>query len=131
MDSNASQRQPERPDVPSRRPADGGEPRSPPVDPALLEEVLERSLAAGPEALDLSQRQALAEVARRHRGQPLAVEPMVVELVREVLRGQFPVAGGQGLWERLVLQVAESLWDDPAARARLEGLWKRLGGSVL
>ena len=70
---------------------------------------------------------ALKEVARRHRGQPLSLEPVALELVKAALRPQLgALADTPGVYEKLSLQVARMLIDDPIAYDRLQGFWNRL-----
>ncbi len=79
------------------------------------------------DGLDAAQRTALAEVARRYRGQPLVPVPILSELVQAMLVGEFRqrpewCAG----WGVVAGRVAQSLWDDHISRQRLEALWSRL-----
>lgn len=95
---------------------------------ALLERVLRQTLLDderdGP--LDEADRRALAEVARRHRGKPLTLEPVGVDLVQAVLMTHFAgLADRPGFWRRVSLPIAETLLDDPVARGRIETLWDR------
>jgi hypothetical protein len=83
--------------------------------------LLDEPLAAGDQ-------QALAEVARRHRGRPLTLEPVARELVSAILRNHFSGLPGFLRGEQsLSAQVAQSLMEDPVARERLEAFWVRLG----
>jgi hypothetical protein len=104
-------------------------PLPPPTDPALLEKVLERtrSAAESTDAADSADIQRLRSIAHRRKGQPLVVEPVVVEMVRAVLGAEF--AGLDKDPERfrdMTLQIARTLMDDPAACKRLESMWRKL-----
>ena len=100
-------------------------------DPDLLERVLRETsgIFGADEAVDEADSEALAEVARRHGGEPLTFEPIAVELVQAVLRSHFPAQSHSSqLWHALTAQIALTLFDDPVSRDRLEALWVRLGG---
>ena len=101
--------------------------------PELLEAVLRTTLAASgsEETVDPQTRQALAEVALRHRGKPVRDPPVAQELVAAVLRDQFgAIVSAPAAWEDLTSQVAQTLLDDPAASRRLECMWLRLSGNA-
>ena len=102
-----------------------------PPDPALLEKVLRETsdICSAGSPLDGADREALTEVARRHRGEPLTLEPVGVELVQAVLRSHFPTQPhASQLWQALTVQIALTLFDDPASHDRLQALWVGLGG---
>lgn len=69
----------------------------------------------------------LARVAARHRGTGLA-EPVLIELVEAALRLPFGAAPITHCAE-LTHAVARALYEDAAARARLERLWHELQAS--
>ena len=116
----------------SERPyAEAGDDTSSPSqgDDALLEQVLAETLAATEDQsrLDSAEIEALRSVARRYAGQPLRREPMVVELAQTLLSIRLPsLADGSTRWQQTTVQIAETLWDDAAARQRLQSLWQRL-----
>jgi hypothetical protein len=94
----------------------------------LLEQVLDATEAATQEpapaaAADLL---VLREVARRHAGRPLVVDPILVELVEAMLVSQFKQAGPRDNWTEIARQVAERLFEDPPSEKRLHELWQRL-----
>lgn len=97
----------------------------PPVDRNLLEKVLQETMAVvsvGPNELS-----ALIDVGRRHAGQPLALEPVAVELVDAILRHRLPSINMQGpSRHEMLVQIAEAMLDDPRSEQRLKGLWARL-----
>jgi hypothetical protein len=100
-----------------------------PANRELLERVLEQTLARINEGqlFEEPDMNALKEVARRHRGQPLSLEPVALELVKAALRPQLgALADTPGVYEKLSLQVARMLIDDPIAYDRLQGFWNRL-----
>ncbi len=99
------------------------------ADRDLLESVLqwtEATLAADdlPEAADMD---ALREVARRYRGEPLSPGPVAVELVQAMLRTRFRAhVDWQPVWQNASTLIAETLLEDPGSRRRLEVLWEHL-----
>ena len=95
----------------------------------LLESVLEwaETTLSSDDPLEVADVEAMREVARRHPGSPLVLDPVVVELVQVVLQSQFrshptwlPVCASASR------AAAETLLEDPVSRERLEGLWGRL-----
>jgi hypothetical protein len=108
-----------------------------PVSPAgrtyersLLESVLQQTLEDSEAGVPLedADSQALSEVVRRHRGQPLTLEPIAVELVQAVLWTHYGrLASSPEFWRTVSAEVAQTLFDDPVASPRLERLWHRLG----
>lgn len=94
----------------------------------ILESVLEHTAGLGEDdGLDTAQRQALAEVARRYRGQPLVPVPILSELVHAMLVGEFRDRPEWfSAWGSVAGRVAQTLWDDHISRQRLEALWSRL-----
>ncbi|MCC6126793.1 MAG: hypothetical protein IT426_17660 [Pirellulales bacterium] len=101
-----------------------------PADSALLERVLRQTLEiCGPnEPIDAAEMRALREVAERHRGRPLELEPVAVELVAAAIDGICPTEKNSDLWRNISAQVARILMDDPSTFARMKSLWIRLGG---
>jgi hypothetical protein len=98
-------------------------------DPALLESVLQQTLTAcSAEApLDSGTRRALRDVVARHRRKPFSLEPVAVDLVGAVLRGQQQGRpGSSAVWRAVSRRVAQTLCDDPVSRGRLEAFWDRL-----
>lgn len=95
----------------------------------ILESVLEHTseACADDHGLDPAQRQALVEVARRYRGQPLVPVPIVSELVHAMLVSEFRDRPEWfSAWGGVAGRVAQTLWDDHLSRQRLEALWSRL-----
>ncbi len=96
---------------------------------ALLELVLQQTMAAYAETQHApeSVRDALRSVASRFHGELLSFEPCLVALVEAVIREPFAGWVPQGPpWEALCRRVAQTMYDDPTARARLESLWRQL-----
>ncbi len=94
----------------------------------LLDSVLRRTAENGSGgSLDPADRSAMEDVARRHRGESLAVEPVAAELVQSVLEAHF-----QGFncpadsLKEMSQQIAAALLEDPVAGARLTKFWERL-----
>ena len=95
----------------------------------LLRKVLQHTTELGNADEPLSRREveALRGVVNRHRGQPLAVEPVARELVDAMLVSLLPSAGNGAETRRAVAgQVAQTLLDDQTGSARLAAIWKRL-----
>lgn len=91
----------------------------------LLQEVLRETAASmGMSAGDLADPEVLREVARRYRDRPFELEPVLVELVHAALENQFGSALDSD--RHMSHQIAESLYEDPAAHERLKALWGRL-----
>lgn len=108
-------------------------PEPAPQAAALLESVLHATLTicASDEPLDPSDVQRLRDVARRHAGCGTMSEPIAIELVRAVLEGHFLSADdAQGVGPAVAIQIARSLLDDPASKARLQRFWDRLTGEA-
>ncbi len=104
-------------------------PSSPAPDPDLLETVLRETeeLLDGDQAPDGREKDALRDVARRHGGDPLCLDPVTVELVQAVVGSRFRSRPDSvDFWREMVLQVARSLFDDPVSHERLRALWARL-----
>lgn len=102
---------------------------SPVRDRAWFERVLEETekLLAAEDALEPRQIEALKEVARRHPGAKLVLDPIAVELVLAVVGVQFgALAVAASVWQEAAWQIAQALWEDPVARPRLEALWGHL-----
>lgn len=113
-------------------PADDGS--APPPGSAttrdLLEQVLQQTAvnALADPAGNQAVREALTEVAARYENQPLALEPVVVELIHATLATQFPLYQSQQRdWRAVSASIARILWDDPQSRERLGHLWEELG----
>ena len=78
--------------------------------------------------LEDTQREAMLAVARRHRGWPLCLDPVAIELVQAVVGRHFGgLPDSAALWRDLAACVAASILDDPVAHDRLQALWVRLG----
>jgi hypothetical protein len=100
-----------------------------PIDRGFLDQVLNRAFQGGerPSAeVESATLDELRRIAKTYQGHPLTVEPVAVELVHAVLarraiRGEKPES-----WQKMLTQVAESLFDDPASKERLEAFWARL-----
>ena len=111
------------------RPDAASEPSAERADPALLDKVLKQTLDAqssgDPSAND--RMRALVDVARRHRGKPLTLEPVAVELVEAVLAEEFPQPHTPPkLRQAMSARIAQTLLDDPVSRERLAVFWARL-----
>jgi len=124
--------------TPQPVPAPAGSSGGRPFDRALLERVLQETVTddGDREPLSGEDKAALLEVAARYRNQPLSLDPIVIALIEAMVRTHFTVLSGAvppaardavDSWRPITAQVGRALWDDPAARARLEVFWHRLG----
>jgi len=103
-------------------------PQATPETAELLENVLQETLAVctSDEPLDRGEIERFLQVARRHRGQPLAADPVAGELVFAVLARHFAGEFREEFWRAAAARIARTLLDDPVAKARLERFWGRL-----
>ena len=96
----------------------------------LLDEILRLTTqgveAAQEEEASSSEVQLLKQVVRRFSGQALALDPMIVALVEAMLSEEFGSALEPAELASMSKWVADSLWDDPVARRRIEQLWVQL-----
>jgi hypothetical protein len=100
-------------------------------DRTLLESVLRQTLEENGSGvpLDDAETAALLQVAGRYRGQPCTLEPVAAELVQAVLQTHFQeLSKSLEFWRTVSAQIAQTVFDDPVARTRLEELWHRLSG---
>jgi hypothetical protein len=98
--------------------------------PQFLQQVMSQTLAGYGSTRELSPQVyvALLDVAKRHPGEPLTLDPVAIELVAACLQVQMPaIVAREALSRRMCTWVAGSILDDPAARQRLAELWARLG----
>jgi hypothetical protein len=98
-------------------------------EPSLLDQALAETLAlaSGGTAQDSAELAPFVQVARRHRGRPLTLEPVAVDLALAVLEHRFSQAGfKQEVLQVLARQVAQRLLDDPRARGWLETFWTQI-----
>ena len=120
------------PQAGSASPQAGGADRAP--EQGLLEAILRETVPEMDVATPLgsAEREGLRDVARRHAGRDLVLDPVAVELVQAVLRPSVPDAwtGGEP-WRRLTCAVATAVFDDPQFRRRLEALWSGLRAGLL
>ena len=94
----------------------------------VLEQVIAQTLNAGPAQVpDPAAAAAFQHVLGQYCGQTFLPDPIGVELVRAVLRLQFPAADhAESRFDAMARQIAATLCNDPVARQRLESLWARL-----
>jgi hypothetical protein len=115
---NSSERIPSEP-PPEEKSAEGG----------LLEQVLQETLFGSGEkgSLDEPLMASLVEVARRHSGRPLMLDPVLVDLVQAIVRINLGHRAGKDAdWQAMSRQIATTLWEDEPSQARLERFWNRL-----
>jgi hypothetical protein len=110
----------------AQEPAQQPTPESAP-DRAMMEEVLKRTLSESANSIDPAERDALLTVVRRHRGEAFEIDPVAVDLVEALLRFEFknPISSAE-VWRRMCYEIAKTLFDDPVARQRMQGIWTAL-----
>jgi hypothetical protein len=115
--------------------ADAANPARPPAAPedpaaqALLELVLQQTMAAYAQMQGAGTQvtEALRAVADEYAGASLSFEPCLVALVSAAIREPFASWVPEGpTWDALCRKVAQTMYDDPNSRARLETLWVQL-----
>jgi len=95
-----------------------------PVNASLLDEVLQNTLSLSSVApLELAD---LIDVGRRYFGQPLAWQPIAVELVQVVLKHRLPAVTASSEQREMAEQIAESLMEDPHCESRLRSFWEQI-----
>jgi hypothetical protein len=86
-------------------------------------------LSRADEPLTAAQMEALRQVVQRHVGEPFALEPHGVELVRTLLSDGWGAGRiHAGVLADVAREVARSLAEAPEVWRRVEQLWQRLGG---
>jgi hypothetical protein len=115
-----------------QQPAAEGRSSSRAGDSTILDRVLQQTQAVfqTDEPLGDAEMRAFRQVADRHRGRPLELEPVGVELVAAAIDGLCPSKRDSEFWRNVAAQVARILIDDPTTFARLNALWIRLGGGT-
>ena len=96
----------------------------------FLDEVLRRTAQSmNSLSAETADPQALRAVAERYPGQPFS-QPVLIELVHAGLCSQFgDLAASADRDRKMSRSIAESLYDDPTQRDRLELLWSRLSAA--
>ena len=102
-----------------------------PIDAAIWENVLRQTAEVGlfDAPLTPAERDALRNVAQRHQGQPLTLQPVATALVQAVILPQLPAdASAAESWRQAFVEIAQTQLDDPSTCARLDRLWSQLQG---
>lgn len=97
----------------------------------VLEDVLRQTAAlySVEQASDPADLEALRQVARKFPGAPFGFEPILVEMVRTMLRRQLKSAWQSEEQLTIVAErVARTLHENPESHDRLNDLWNRLSG---
>lgn len=95
---------------------------------SLLDEVLRQTEQSADER-DTADRAVwgrLLEVAQRHSGEPFGLEPVLVEMVDASLQSQFGTEIDPETRRSVCRRIAQTLFDDPTSRERLELLWNHI-----
>jgi hypothetical protein len=102
-----------------------------PPAPKILADILRQALTDSAGTDDLTKKNpfllAARTVAARHPNQAFCADPILTELVLELIVTYYRIAPqNRAPWKPIAATVAASLFDDPAAKERLEHLWRRL-----
>jgi hypothetical protein len=102
-----------------------------PPAPKILADILRQALTDSAGTDDLTEKNpfltAARAVAARHPDQAFCADPILTELVFELIVTYYRVAPAKRApWKPIAATVAASLFDDPAAKERLDHLWRRL-----
>jgi hypothetical protein len=102
--------------------------RPDPRQSSLLERVMRETLREDHvEELSPQEMQALSDVARRHRGASLVLDPVAVDLVEALLRCRFGnLSVGEGFWHQASQKIAATLCEAPESQQRLSVFWHQL-----
>jgi hypothetical protein len=95
----------------------------------LLERVLQETLFGSGEGglQDEPLMASLVEVARRHPGRPLSLDPVLVDLIQAIVRINLShLAAKDADWQGMSRRIATTLWEDQPSQERLERFWARL-----
>ena len=95
-----------------------------PIDASLLDEVLQNTLSLS--SVAPHELADLIDVGRRYCGQPLAWQPIAVELVQVILRHRLSAVTATDGQREMAEQIAESLMEDPHSESRLRAFWDQL-----
>lgn len=122
-------------------PAGGQEPKNQPARPEpadefarrlddgkLLDRIVEETMQADVDpASDAEDLRLLRQVADRFPQAPFELQPVCVEMVCALVGPHYrPLLESEEAWLAMMHAVAQTLFDDPNARRRLESLWRRL-----
>jgi hypothetical protein len=129
--SSAFNRGDSRPAPQSESPA-----KEPAAEPAvgarMLDQILALMAGGSPEAgfVEPDDLRAIREVAKNLAGQPFSRDPVVSDLIHAILQVQFQKAQIPSTSVRAMAQyIANTLYDDPPSRQRLETMWASLSQS--
>ena len=97
------------------------------ADKALLQRILEQTMADDAEPLAPAELDTLKAVARRHRHEAFELEPIGVALVDSMLSLRLAQYDSkEEKWRGMSQQVATAFFESSQARQRLKRLWDRL-----
>ena len=99
------------------------------VEPGLLDAIVQQTASALDEQTLAQTRDLprLREIARRHGGDTLTLDPILFELIEALLATNLPpLARSATLRSKVARLVSQSLFDNPVCRGRLELLWSQL-----
>ena len=99
------------------------------MEPGLLDSIVQQTAAALDELTLVQTRDLprLREIARRHGGDTLTLDPILIELIEALLATNLPLlARSATLRSKVARAVSQTLFDNPVCRGRLELLWSQL-----
>ncbi len=102
---------------------------SPEVELSLLEAIVQQTAAALDEQALAHTRDLprLRDIAQRHAGDVLTLDPILIELIEALLETHVPLlARSATLRSKVARSVSQTLFDNPVCRGRLELLWSQL-----
>ncbi|MBI4586190.1 MAG: hypothetical protein HY717_19440 [Planctomycetes bacterium] len=114
---------------PSNGPQNSGIPEGRAGDLKFFQDILQHTLVSPnpAETVTPEEYEALLEVARRHRGEPLGLDPIAVELVQAMLKSYFRISKElPELWNDMAHEIARTLYEDKTLSERLTRLWSKL-----
>ena len=113
-------------DSPTAPPTSNG---SSEVELSLLDAIVQQTASALDDQTLAQTRDLprLRDIAQRHAGDVLTLDPILVELIEALLETHVPLlARSATLRSKVARSVSQTLFDNPACRGRLELLWSQL-----
>jgi hypothetical protein len=101
-------------------------------NPSAFESVVRTTLELADRGDNASAEEvtALREVARRYGPGDFVWNPMAIELVAAIVKVNYGALNRQPeFWQAVAEKITTVLFESPAAKARVDNLWRRLGES--
>lgn len=99
------------------------------VESSLLDAIVQQTAAAFDDQSLAQTRDLprLRDIAQRHAGDVLTLDPILIELIETLLESHLPLlARSATLRSKVARSVSQTLFDNPVCRGRLELLWSQL-----